>query len=134
METVKVPFLQDSSKYFHWKKKFQAYSHIKEFGPALNSDEGCTQLQQDKLIGSLMMSVDDKYHNIFCDIDIGEDQCGTRAWKALVEFFEDDGVHSKGELWGSSRRSSAPPRPAWSSSTAWWRCEPASWLLERRCQ
>jgi len=99
METVKVPFLQDSSKYFPWKKKFQAYSHIKEFGAALNSDEGCTQLQQDKLIGSLMMSVDDKYHSIFSDIDIGEHECGTRAWKALVEFMEDDGVHSKGELW-----------------------------------
>ena len=99
----KLPILgKGGDGYDSWKSKFKASAIRRGYKNLLSDNKDDQQrgtavnkkLQQE-LYADVVLSVDDSDVDTFAAIDSDEhDDCGTRAWQALVDKYDNGGIHS----------------------------------------
>ena len=112
--SIRVPVLRpdEGTGFYSFKKRFRAYSRRQKYHTALDDSENSTEEQQSNLFADLLLAVPESDLSIFNGIDESDDDCGTQAWQALVEYYEDDGVYRINDLYDEFDRKQRPEETA----------------------
>jgi hypothetical protein len=98
MDSVKLPKFSGERRDFDvWKKRFRAFGMMQKCAPALSSD-GAASSQQVDMYSTLILALPEDDLSILENVSEGDKTCGHTAWTALVNHFEDDGIHRCTEL------------------------------------
>lgn len=109
VKTVKLPKLDEGGKNFQvWKRLFKAYAKTGKYSVALREGAETTPEQQGNLYSALYLAVDESDIYLFEHIDEENENCGTLAWCALLDNYENDGVHRINDLKREFNRDQLP--------------------------
>jgi hypothetical protein len=99
MDSVKLPKFSGERRDFDvWKKRFRAFGMMQKCAPALSSDNAASSQQQVDMYSTLILALPEDDLSIIENISEDDKTCGHTAWTALVNHFENDGIHRCTEL------------------------------------
>jgi hypothetical protein len=99
MDYVKLPkFNGERADFDVWKKRFRVFGLMQNWAPALLENDAATAERHLDLYSTLILALPKDDLSIIENVHEVDKKCGLKAWTALVDHYEDDGIYRLAEV------------------------------------